>query len=364
MGYAYNYVYNYTDHLGNIRVSYSKDPRTNQLKILEENHYYPFGLKHSVYSAGRLRDFEVDSSNPEGEHVFLNNVTKTEYHYKYNGQEWQDELGLNMYAMDMRQYDPAIGRWVAQDPVTHFDYSPYSAFDNNPVFWADPSGADAVDIGYDRIVDSQDLMGSVHWSGGFQEIENEGGDDWFLNSTTGDIIHAPNETKGYEKKLGKDWEHLAEENELKPLPSEDGQEVSYTETGLRDFLELNNLKLAPTEILRDYTFRNLMNNNANGMSINVTQENIVEVWLRLTYVKTSSVRVSETIQVLETKDRLNGYNSIQRVQTKYSNSFINKILVGMRDVNGIGSTNSGGSSYQSYVGWNNYPSDGSLLKFK
>src|SRR5690606_18725538 len=87
----------------------------------------PLGLKHSVYTAGRLRDFEVDSSNPEGEHVFLNKVTKTEYQFKYNGQEWQDELGLNMYAMDLRQYDPAIGRWVAQDPVTHFDYSPYSA---------------------------------------------------------------------------------------------------------------------------------------------------------------------------------------------------------------------------------------------
>src|SRR5690606_1730077 len=58
----------------------------------------PFGLKHSVYSAGRLRDFEVDSSNPEAEHVFLTPVTKTEYQYKYNGKEWQDELGLNMYA--------------------------------------------------------------------------------------------------------------------------------------------------------------------------------------------------------------------------------------------------------------------------
>ena len=45
--------------------------------------------------------------------------------------------------MDLRQYDPAIGRWVVQDPVIHHDYSPYSAFDNNPVYWSDPSGADA-----------------------------------------------------------------------------------------------------------------------------------------------------------------------------------------------------------------------------
>ena len=60
-----------------------------------------------------------------------------------NGKELQDELGLNMYDMDMRQYDPAIARWVVLDPVIHHSMSPYNAFDNNPVFWADPSGADA-----------------------------------------------------------------------------------------------------------------------------------------------------------------------------------------------------------------------------
>ena len=48
--------------------------------------------------------------------------------------------------MDLRQYDPAIGRWTVQDPVIHHDFSPYSAFDNNPVYWADPSGADAVPV--------------------------------------------------------------------------------------------------------------------------------------------------------------------------------------------------------------------------
>ena len=58
--------------------------------------------------------------------------------------ELEESLNLNMYEMDMRQYDPAIARWIVQDPVVHFDYSPYNAFDNNPVFWADPSGADSI----------------------------------------------------------------------------------------------------------------------------------------------------------------------------------------------------------------------------
>src|SRR5690606_1613255 len=39
-----DYVYNFTDHLGNIRMSYAYDRKKEELKILEENHYYPFGL--------------------------------------------------------------------------------------------------------------------------------------------------------------------------------------------------------------------------------------------------------------------------------------------------------------------------------
>ena len=44
--------------------------------------------------------------------------------------------------MPLRQYDPAIARWTGIDPVTHHSMSTYTAFDNNPAFWADPSGAD------------------------------------------------------------------------------------------------------------------------------------------------------------------------------------------------------------------------------
>ncbi|HLN95633.1 MAG TPA: hypothetical protein VK183_08350, partial [Flavobacterium sp.] len=37
----FNYVYNYTDHLGNNRLSYTWDPNQQQLEIMEENNYYP-----------------------------------------------------------------------------------------------------------------------------------------------------------------------------------------------------------------------------------------------------------------------------------------------------------------------------------
>ena len=127
---SYLYVYQYKDHLGNVRLSYADcdgngtiNPAT---EILEENNYYPFGLQHQGYN-----DIANSCRNEEAEA------------YKLNGKEYEDSFGLNIYEMDLRQLDPAIGRWVVQDPVTHHDYSPYSAFDNNPVYWSDPSGADA-----------------------------------------------------------------------------------------------------------------------------------------------------------------------------------------------------------------------------
>lgn len=95
-------------------------------EILEENNYYPFGLQHQGYN-----DIANSCRNEEAEA------------YKLNGKEYEDAFGLNIYEMDLRQLDPAIGRWVVQDPVIHHDYSPYSAFDNNPVYWSDPSGADS-----------------------------------------------------------------------------------------------------------------------------------------------------------------------------------------------------------------------------
>ena len=143
----FNYVYNYTDHLGNIRLSYTYIPDEDRLGIVSEEHYYPpdsyrDGLKHGSYNSTK-QEFEPDPTPIGGGRTRLVQVPNSGYQYQYNGKEWQDELGYNMYDMDMRQYDPAIARWIVQDPVVHHSMSPYNAFDNNPVFWADPSGADS-----------------------------------------------------------------------------------------------------------------------------------------------------------------------------------------------------------------------------
>ncbi|MBF4519392.1 RHS repeat-associated core domain-containing protein, partial [Flavobacterium sp. ANB] len=82
--------------------------------------YYPFGLKHKGYN----------------DYVATNNK------FKFNGMEFQDELGLNMYDYSARNYDPAIGRWMNIDPLAEEGrrWSPYNYAMDNPVYFIDPDG--------------------------------------------------------------------------------------------------------------------------------------------------------------------------------------------------------------------------------
>jgi RHS repeat-associated protein len=142
----YFYVYHYTDHLGNIRLSYSLDPETQMIKIMEENHYYPFGLKHEFYNTATMKFAEKMAPNTNEAMIVLeqanNFVGDGSYNYKYNGKELQDELGLNMYDYGARNYDPAIGRWMNIDPLAERgpQYSPYCYTFNNPINLTDPDG--------------------------------------------------------------------------------------------------------------------------------------------------------------------------------------------------------------------------------
>ncbi|RDI14444.1 DUF6443 domain-containing protein [Flavobacterium sp. AG291] len=137
----HNYVFNYKDHLGNTRVSYTVDPADGILKILEENHYYPFGLKHNGYTSAQqmLREFQTE---PFVVITPVINASDATYKYKYNGKEQQDELGLNLYDYGARNYDPAIGRWFNIDPLAEQmrRHSPYNYCFNNPMRFIDPDG--------------------------------------------------------------------------------------------------------------------------------------------------------------------------------------------------------------------------------
>ncbi|WP_374173550.1 DUF6443 domain-containing protein [Flavobacterium tructae] len=132
----YSYIYNYKDHLGNIRVSYG-DANSNgtieSSEIIEENNYYPFGLKHGGYNY-------VTS---------LGKGNETAQKYKYNGKELQDELQLNVYDYGARNYDPALGRWMSIDPLAEKSrrFNPFTYALNNPIYFIDPDGMEAKSTG-------------------------------------------------------------------------------------------------------------------------------------------------------------------------------------------------------------------------
>ncbi|MDR2204928.1 MAG: RHS repeat-associated core domain-containing protein, partial [Flavobacteriaceae bacterium] len=113
------YIYQYKDHLGNVRLSYANN--NNILEIVDKNDYYPFGMNF------------LDSNNNSnfGQSAYQN--------YKYNGKELQE---FGAYDYGARFYMPDVGRWGVVDPLAEMDrrWSPYRYAYNNPLRFIDPDG--------------------------------------------------------------------------------------------------------------------------------------------------------------------------------------------------------------------------------
>ena len=128
-GSTFQYEYYIKDHLGNTRIAFT--PGTNNtVTLVQSTDYYPFGLKYST-------QYDNSSGNK----------------YLYNGKELQDGLSLDWYDYGARFYDPQIGRWTTQDPLSEINrkWSPYRYAYDNPLRFIDPDGMlEEVDITGDK----------------------------------------------------------------------------------------------------------------------------------------------------------------------------------------------------------------------
>ena len=129
-GSSFAVQYHITDHLGSVRVVLDQN-----MAILEQNDYYPFGLRHPNAS-----------------------LKTTANRYRYNGKE--EITSTNTSDYDARQYSAEFCQWLQVDPLAEKFYSTsaYGFCAGNPLKFADPDGRSVKPAGTAELIMIQNTL--------------------------------------------------------------------------------------------------------------------------------------------------------------------------------------------------------------
>jgi RHS repeat-associated protein len=122
-GYAYIYFSNESNndiYFDNFTLSHVRGP------LLEETHYYPFGLTMAGISSKAAGGVE--------------NRKKWNKNSELENKEFSDGSGFELYSTQFRSLDPQLGRFWQIDPSPDYSQSLYSSMNNNPILYNDPLG--------------------------------------------------------------------------------------------------------------------------------------------------------------------------------------------------------------------------------
>ena len=123
--------YELSDHLGNVRATLSDYRRATQAqKIQNATDYYPFGMVARLYTSNIILRFG------------------------YGGQEKDTDIGEGLYTAEYWQYDTRLGKRWNIDPMSdRYPWqSPYSVFNNNPIYFTDPLGLEGEETQTHKVV--------------------------------------------------------------------------------------------------------------------------------------------------------------------------------------------------------------------